>query len=93
MGYRPEFTLMRSKFQNHCVKRGVATEAMTALCHLADKYQFKLEGGPIGWSETLRRDEFVEWVLSFGFQPDPSPLLPKVDDPTAFYVCRQPKRG
>jgi hypothetical protein len=74
-------------------KRGVATEAMTALCHLADKYQFKLEGGPIGWSETLRRDEFVEWVLSFGFQRDPSPLLPEVDDPTAFYVCRQHKRG
>lgn len=53
-------------------RRGVATEAMTALCHLADKYQFRLDGGPIGWSESPWRDKYVEWVLSFGFVADPA---------------------
>jgi hypothetical protein len=72
-------------------KRGVATEAMTALCRLADKYQFRLEGGPIGWSESLWRDKFVDWVFRFGFVPDQSLFVPRVDDPTTFYVCRLPK--
>jgi len=71
-------------------RRGVGTEAMTALCHLADKYQIRLEGGPIGWCDTLWRDKFVEWVLSFGFEPDTSPFLLQVDDPKAFYVRRLP---
>lgn len=65
---------------------------MAALCHLADKYQFTLEGGPIGWSESLARDKFVVWVLSFGFEPDPSPFLLPVDDPKTFYVRRLPRR-
>ena len=29
-------------------RRGVATNALAALCQLADKSQFKLEGGPVG---------------------------------------------
>ena len=72
-------------------RKGVGTEAMTALCHLADKYQFRLEGGPIGWSDSLWRDKFVEWVLRFGFEPDPYEFLAKVDDPNAFYVRRLPR--
>ena len=72
-------------------RRGVATAAMATLCRLADKYQFTLEGGPIGWREDPWRDKFVEWMFRFGFEPDPSPVLPPVDDPGAFYVCRQPK--
>jgi hypothetical protein len=72
-------------------RRGVGTKAMTALCRLADKYKFRLEGGPIGWSESLWRDKFVEWVLSFGFKRDPSPFLLRVDDPKAFYIRRLPR--
>lgn len=72
-------------------KRGVGTQAMTALCHLADKYQFRLDGGPIGWSGSLWRDIFVEWVLSFGFELDPGEFLAKIDDPKAFYVRRFPR--
>ena len=71
-------------------RQGVAGAAMTALYHLADRYQFRLEGGPIGWSESPWRDKFVEWVLNFGFEPDPSPSVPQVDDPKAFYVWRLP---
>jgi hypothetical protein len=73
-------------------RRGVGTKALTALCRLADKYQFRLEGGPIGWSDSLWRNEFVLWVLCFGFKPDSSPFLPQVDDPKAFYVRRLPRR-
>ena len=73
-------------------RRGIGTKAMAALCRLADKYQFKLEGGPIGWSECLWRDGYVKWVLSFGFEPDPSPFLPSIDDPKTFYVRRLPRR-
>jgi GNAT superfamily N-acetyltransferase len=73
-------------------RRGVGTQAMAALCRLADKYHFRLEGGPIGWGGSPWRDEFVVWVLSFGFKPDSSPFLAQVDDPKAFYVWRLPRR-
>ena len=72
-------------------RQGNATKAMIELCQLADKYQFRLEGGPIGFSETLWRDKFVEWVLGFGFERDTSPFLSQIDDLAAFYVCRRPK--
>lgn len=72
-------------------RKGIGAAAMTALCLLADKYQFRLEGGPIGWSDSLWRDKFVEWVLRFGFEPDPYEFLAKVDDPNAFYVRRLPQ--
>lgn len=72
-------------------RKGVGTEAMTVLCHLADKHQFRLEGGPIGWSDCSWRDKFVEWVLRFGFEKDPYEFLAKVDDPNAFYVRRLPR--
>lgn len=72
-------------------RRGVATEALAALCQLADEYQFELEGGPIGFNETLWRDKFVEWVLRFGFVPDPDPFLSIFDDPNVFCVCRPPR--
>lgn len=72
-------------------RQGNATKVMTALCRLADKYQFRLEGGPIGWSDSPWRDKFVEWVLRFGFEPDSSEFLAKVDDPNAFYVRRLPR--
>jgi hypothetical protein len=72
-------------------RRGVATEAMTALCQLADKYQFRLEGGPIGWSESLWRDKFVDWVSRFGFKRDRPLFLLPVDDSKTFYVRRLPR--
>jgi hypothetical protein len=72
-------------------RQGVATKALTALCQLADKYQFRLEGGPIGFGETLWRDKFVEWVLSFGFEPDLSPSLPRTNNQKVFYVQRLPR--
>lgn len=75
------------KFQ----RRGNASKAMTELCRLADKYQFRLEGGPIGWSDGGWRDKFVAWVLRFGFEPDPDQFLVKVDDPNAFFVRRLPR--
>ena len=73
-------------------RKGVGTEAMTTLCRLANKYKFRLEGGPIGWSDSLWRDKFVEWVLRFGFEPDTNEFLAKVDDPNAFYILRLPRR-
>ena len=60
---------------------------MTSLCQLADKYQFDILGGPIGFSDSPWRDKFVEWVLSLGFKLDPSEDL-RTDDPNAFYVRR-----
>jgi len=72
-------------------RRGAGTVAMQALCRLADKYHFTLEGGPIGWSCDPWRDQFVNWALSNGFEPDQSPFLVPVDDPKAFYVSRQPR--
>ena len=73
-------------------RRGNASIAMTALCQLADKHKFRLEGGPIGFCETLWRDKFVEWVLSFGFEPDLSPSLPRTNDPKVFYMRRLPRQ-
>jgi hypothetical protein len=69
-------------------RKGVATEAMTALCKLADKHQFRLEGGPIGFSENPWRDKFVEWVFRFGFKPTKTPYLPPTDDTKVFYIQR-----
>jgi len=71
-------------------RRGVGTHAMTSLCRLADKYQFRLEGGPIGWSDFLWREKLVEWMLRFGFISDRRFEPRSLDDPAAFYVCRQP---
>jgi hypothetical protein len=72
-------------------RKGVGSAAMTALCRLADKYQFRLDGGPIGWSDSPWRDKFVKWVLRFGFERDPNEFLARVDDPNAFYVRRLPR--
>src|ERR1039457_3785945 len=72
-------------------RQGNATKAMSTLCQLADKYQFRLDGGPIGFSETLWRDKFVEWVLRFGFERDSNEFSAKVEDPNAFYVRRLPR--
>jgi hypothetical protein len=72
-------------------RRGVATKAMTALCRLADKYQFHLEGGPIGLSCDPWRDKFVEWMLRFGFKADPRFADTPIDDQNAFFVRRLPK--
>lgn len=71
-------------------RQGYASKAMTALCRFADKYQFRLLGGPIGFTDSPWRDKYVEWVLGFGFEPDPSEHL-KSDDPNAFYVRRLPR--
>ena len=68
-------------------RKGRATKAMRALCQLADKYQFDLLGGPIGFSNTPWRDKYVEWVLSFGFERDQSQHV-QCDDLNAFYVRR-----
>ena len=71
-------------------KTGAATEALVALCKLADKHQFLLVGGPIGWSEAPWRDKFIKWMFRFEFERDPSPFLLPIDDPLAFYVRRLP---
>ncbi|MGD1085144.1 MAG: hypothetical protein ABSA47_10400 [Verrucomicrobiota bacterium] len=72
-------------------KNGIATEAMIALCELADLHQFRLQAGPIGFSESPWREKFVEWTRRFGFEPDRSLSRPRLDDPTAFYVHRFPR--
>ncbi len=72
-------------------RRGVATNAMAALCRLADKYHFKLDGGPIGWSNDPWRDKFVKWMLGFGFEADPRFDGIQIDDQAAFFVRRLPK--
>jgi hypothetical protein len=71
-------------------RRGNATKAMAALCRLADKYQFSLEGGPVGPKEGEWGEKFSEWVLRFGFVRNTSTDL-SVDDPTSFYVVRTPR--
>jgi GNAT superfamily N-acetyltransferase len=71
-------------------RKGSGTLAMTALCELADKYQFRLAGGPIGFPESPWRDKFVAWVLSFGFVADPE-FEGMTDSPDVFYVHRAPK--
>ena len=70
---------------------GNASKAMVTLCWLADKYQFGLEGGLIGQRNGEWDEKFVAWVLRFGFEPDTSEFVPRVDDPNAFYVRRQPR--
>ena len=72
-------------------RKGNASKAMTALCHLADKYKFVLLGGPIGFISSPWRDKYVEWVLGFGFERDPAEHL-RDDDPYAFYVRRLPRK-
>lgn len=76
-------------------KRGAANYAVTALCNLADRYQFRLEGGPVGWSEHPWRGKFVAWVRRFGFVRDPRFAGVPIDDPNAFYIYRlpQPRRS
>lgn len=72
-------------------RRGNATKAMTALCRLADKYQFSLEGGPVGGNIGEWSKKFAEWVLSFGFVRNRSTDV-TTDDPAAFYVVRRPRK-
>lgn len=72
-------------------RQSCATNSMTALCRLADRYKITLLGGPIGFSSNSWREKFVEWVLGFGFERDPSEHL-KSHDPKAFCVRRLPRR-
>jgi hypothetical protein len=72
-------------------RRGVATKALAALCHVADKYYFRLEGGPVGWSNDPWREQFVGWLQRFGFARDSRFAATRLDDPSAFYVRRLPK--
>lgn len=71
-------------------RRGVATDALEALCLLADKYRFVLEGGPVGWTANPFSPRFVSWLFRFGFERHTSPDLPRADDANAFYVRRVP---
>lgn len=71
-------------------RKGFGTLAMTALCKLADKHQFRLTAGPIGFPEDPWRDKFVSWILSFGFVADPE-CEGMTDSPDIFYVHRAPK--
>ncbi len=73
-------------------RRGIASEALAMLCRLADKYQFRLEGGPVGWSDSPRSDTFVAWLRKFGFTKDPDLPAGYADDPAIFNVRRRPKR-
>lgn len=72
-------------------RQGAATEALAALCRLADKYGFELKGGPVGWSDDPWSNKFVAWLRRFGFEEDSTSDLPPVDDPTAFYTRRSPR--
>jgi|SRR5689334_14215624 len=72
-------------------RKGNATKTLTVLCRLADKHRITLLGGPIGFSESAWRDKYVEWVLRFGFERDPSEHL-KSHDPKVFYVRRLPRQ-
>jgi len=75
----------------HLRRHGAATQAMKMLCQLADKYQFILNGGPIGWSSSNWRDKFISWIFRLGFESDHDTSLPLIhDDPQAFYVRRMP---
>ena len=70
-------------------RRGSGTLAMSALCELADKHQFSIAGGPIGFPECPWRDKFVAWVLRFGFVVDPE-FEWMMDSPDVFCVHRAP---
>lgn len=72
--------------------RGIASEALVMLCRFADKYQFRLEGGPVGWSDCPWSGKFVAWLRQFGFTKDPEPPAVHADDPAVFNVRRRPKR-
>jgi len=72
-------------------RRGLATEAMERLCRIADRCRFRLEGGPVGFSDAPWRAEFVSWVRRFGFVRDRRYASLPSGDPLAFYVCRQPR--
>jgi hypothetical protein len=67
----------------------VATRSLAALCDLADKYQFALLAGPIGFPDHPWGEKFVEWVLRFGFTRDDDPYLHECSDAPAFYVRRE----
>jgi hypothetical protein len=75
----------------HMQRRGIANEAMIALCQLADRYEFVLKAGPIGWSGSPWRDKFVAWFERLGFVRDPSMDDLRLDDPGAFCVHRIPR--
>jgi GNAT superfamily N-acetyltransferase len=71
--------------------KGIATKALAALCNLADKYRFELNGGPVGFSEDPYRKRFVAWLRRFGFRRDTRDAYLQVHDRTAFYVRRCPQ--
>ena len=72
-------------------RRGMASEALAALCRLADKYGFTIEGGPVGWSDLPWSKKFVEWLRRFGFRKDSELPVASKDDPFVFNVRRRPK--
>ena len=74
----------------HRRRMGVATAAMSSLCLVADELQFRLEGGPVGWSNCPWRNQFVGWLHRFGFEVDARRADIRLDDPLAYYVCRRP---
>ena len=74
----------------HRRRMGVATAAMSSLCLVADELQFRLEGGPVGWSNSPWRNQFVGWLHRFGFEVDARRADIRLDDPLAYYVCRRP---
>ncbi len=71
-------------------RRGAGTKAMAGLCRLADDVGCVLKGGPIGWSDDPRGEEFIAWLSQFGVEPDPSPPT-QVHDRRAFYARRLPR--
>lgn len=73
-------------------RRGIASEALGALCRTADKYHFELEGGPVGWSDCEWSAKFVEWLQGFGFRRDPQPPPAAKHDPRVFNIRRRPHR-
>lgn len=72
-------------------RRGIGSEAIRTLCRVADKYQFCLEGGPVGPNYCPWADKFVEWLQGFGFRRDRRSPSPVSDDGLAFNVWRKPK--
>lgn len=74
----------------HRGRMGAATAAMSSLCLVADELEFRLEGGPVGWSTCPWRNQFLGWLHRFGFEVDTRHTDIQLDDPLAYYVCRRP---
>lgn len=70
-------------------RRGNATKAIHSLCRLSDTFQFTLEAGLISRSDFSWGNEFLAWVLKFGFIAS-TPRYKSLADECSVCVRRQP---